>query len=399
LESLLKQKTGYSIKIFKDIITVEPPVLNLNTGSNYIDYNDYGIGRNYFSSNYFNGNFMDELSDSLLLTKTVLSDILPLMNIDDYEKPMMNLLVQLVDSNLLKPTDYELYFNKFFIEAKQALKKQAIAEKKKQIEKAVSKNEDVAAKLTDDEEKDEGNENLVNYVKLLLPYHEKNAAILPLITQVLNSNDKQVKFSTMLILLQNELTIPDTLLTYFAGMDDYRYKLYAELKELKKKELFPASFNTHTDLGRSRLFEEGNEYNKPDSILYLERLPLDFKGKKGFIYFYKVKPKKDDGFWKIATVGLVPENANEFEFKTGNESKEFSLYPPLSQLENNSVNAKYDFTRITETKIKEDESLHEQLQKVLKKLLYSKRKSAAEFYSNDEEGSIGKNNMAVDFEK
>ncbi len=386
LESLLKHKTDYAIKIFRDIITGEPPVLNLNTSSSYIDNNYYGSGRNYFSSDYFNGNFMDELSDSLLLTKTILSDLLPLMTIDDYEKPMMNLLEQLVDSNLIKPTEYEMYFNKFFIEAKQALKKQAIAEKKKQIEKAISKNDDPAAKLDYQDEKDDGNENLISYVKLLLPFREKNAAILPLITQVLNSNDKQVKFSTMLILLRNELTIPDTLLKYFAEMDDYRYKLYAELKELKKKELFPASFNTHIDLGKSRLFEEGDDYNKPDSILYLEKLPVDYKGKKGFIYFFKVKPKKDDGFWKIATVGLVPENANEFEIEVGNESKAYSISPPLSDPGDYTANAEFDFTRITETKINDDESLTEQLNKILKKLLYSKRKSAVEFYSSDEDG-------------
>ena len=142
LESLLQHETDYAIKIFRDIITVEPPVLNVNTNNNDYGLNNYSYfsrTRNYFSSGYFNGNFMDELSDSLKLTKTIMADLLPLMNIDDYEKPMMSLLEQMVDSNLIKPKEYEMYFSKFFIEAKQELKKQAIAEKKKQIEKAVSK--------------------------------------------------------------------------------------------------------------------------------------------------------------------------------------------------------------------------------------------------------------------
>jgi len=51
-------------------------------------------------------------------------------NLDDYEKPIMNLLEEMVDSNLLKPKDYEIYFSKFLIEAKQELKKQVIAENK-----------------------------------------------------------------------------------------------------------------------------------------------------------------------------------------------------------------------------------------------------------------------------
>ena len=127
-----------------------------------------------------------------------------------------------------------------------------------------------------------------------------------------------------------------------------------------------------------------------DSILYLEKLPVDYKSKKGFIYFFKVKPKKDDGFWKIATVGLVPENANEFEFETGNESKKYSINPPLSDPGDYTANAEFDFTRITETKINDDEPLSEQLNKMLKKLLYSKRKSAAEFYSSEEDGGYWK---------
>ena len=41
-----------------------------------------------------------------------------------------------------KPADYQIYFSKFLIEAKQELKKQAIAEKKKAIEKAEEDKED-----------------------------------------------------------------------------------------------------------------------------------------------------------------------------------------------------------------------------------------------------------------
>ncbi|HYK57738.1 MAG TPA: hypothetical protein VEV15_14820, partial [Flavisolibacter sp.] len=43
----------------------------------------------------------------------------------------------------------------------------------------------------------------------------------------------------------------------------------------------------------------------------------------------------------------------------------------------------YNFTALTSTKIDEDEPLQEQLQKLLKKKEYAKRKSGAEFY-NDE---------------
>jgi len=156
---------------------------------------------------------------------------------------------------------------------------------------------------------------------------------------------------------------------------------------MTRMDLFPDSFNTHIALGKSRLLLE-NSYDKPDSVLYIDRLPAAFKEKKGFVYFYKVKPKKDDGFWKIATVGLIPEDPKEFEFKA--DEKSGLYFTPLSDIYSGIPSSIYDFTRITETKIKEDEPLQGQLSKILKKLLYSKRKSARKFYTDEDEEGLGR---------
>ena len=74
---------------------------------------------------------MDELSDTLQLTKAILPDLLPLLNLEDYKSSIMKMLGKMVDSGLVQPTDYEIYYSKFLIEAKQELRKQSIAEKKK----------------------------------------------------------------------------------------------------------------------------------------------------------------------------------------------------------------------------------------------------------------------------
>jgi len=37
--------------------------------------------------------------------------------------------------------------------------------------------------------------------------------------------------------------------------------------------------------------------------VYLARLKAEYKNKKGFVYFYKYKTKKDDMAWKLASVG------------------------------------------------------------------------------------------------
>ncbi|MEI9807958.1 MAG: TraB/GumN family protein [Bacteroidota bacterium] len=382
LQSLLSQQTPYAYNVFRDIVTVEPPVLDVSDNNN--SYSPVDYLRSYRSSSYSydNGSFMDELYDTLQLTRTILPDLLPLMNLDDYEKPVMRLLGMMVDSNLVKPKDYQVYFSKFLIEAKQTLKKQAIAEKNKAIKKAEEDKEEKNNPYRDngEEDKDHGNEDLSLYATLLLPYAETNAAVQPLIQQILSSNDKQLKYKTMLLLFRNNKPVPDTMPKYFAGLEEYRYKLYKDLEELKKGDRFPAQYNNHLDLGKSKLMEE-KTYDKPDSVVYIDRLAAEVKGKKGFVYFYKYKTKKDDLNWKLASVGLVPEDPKTFEFEN-TEKPDYSEYYSPGNYQSGDY-YKLDFTGFSDTKIKEDEAIAGQLGKALKKMLYSKRKSARAFYERE----------------
>ncbi|HWR33815.1 MAG TPA: hypothetical protein VN451_09820, partial [Chitinophagaceae bacterium] len=278
--------------------------------------------------------------------------------------------------------DYDIYFSKFLIEAKQELKKQSIAEKKKAIEKAEESKEEKKALsyFSDDEEKDYGNDDLSLYATLLLPFWQTNASVQPLIQQMLKSNDKRLKYNTMLLLLQHEKPFPDSLLTYFAGLEDYRYELLTDLKKKKKADRFPAAFNNHYDLGRSALMSK-KTYGQPDTLVYVDRYHSEHAGKKGFIYFYKYKMKKDDLAWKLAVVGLTPEDPEQFEYRDTASNR--ISYMGLSYFSPGVYN-RYDFTGFTETKIEMDEPMEKQLQKELKKLLYSRRKSAKQFYEDSE---------------
>jgi uncharacterized protein YbaP (TraB family) len=383
LESLLQQQTSYAFNIFRDMVNAEPPVLDASNkrNSSYPPFVPGFARRNY---SYDNGSFLDELSDSLQLTKTILPDLLPLLNLEDYKSNMMGLLGEMVDSNLVKSKDYDMYFSKFLIEAKQELKKQAIAEKKKAIEKAEESKEDKKASSVydDDDEKDYGNEDLSLYATLLLPYWETNASVQPLIQQMLKSNDKRLKYSTTMLLIRNNKPYPDSLLSYFGKLDDYRYKLYADLKNLKKLDKFPALYNNQLDLGRSALLDKKSS-GKPDSLVYLDRMKAEFKGRQGWIYFYKYKMKNADLNWKLATVGLLPEDSKQFEFNNDNinSAPQYDIGLFGSYKYN-----RYDFTSFSDTKLNEDEPLASQLNKALKKILYSRRKSAKEFYEDNEDG-------------
>ena len=369
LEALLQQKNGYAYQVFRDIMIDEPPVLQAGynmpmappsvTESMPDDYYDE-------DRTYNNGSFIDELKDSLLLTKTIFRDLLPLININDYEQPMMNLLETMVDSNMIAAKDYELYFPKFLIEAKQEMKKQVINEKNRSIERAQADPSEKRSNYYEKQEKDYGNRKLGSYATLLMPFWEANASVPLFFQQLLRSSDRRLKYNTAILLLRNKRAVPDSLLKYYALQDDYRYELYADLKEIKQPSLFPKNYNHHVALAESKLLGL-NSYESPDTIAYLDRLPVQYKNRKGFVYFFKYRQKKDDNAWKLATVGLVPSDASVFEFEKAGLKTDYE----------------YNFTEMTATKLDEEERLEGQLQKLLKRKLYSKRKSGERFYDDE----------------
>jgi len=138
------------------------------------------------------------------------------------------------------------------------LKKQAIAEKKRSIEKAEESKTDkkTSSSLSDEDEKDAGNADLSLYATLLLPFRESQAAVSSLLEQMLRSDDKRLRYNTMMLLLEKKKSFPDSLLNWFARQDEYRYELYTDLKEKKKLDRFPSFYNNHLDLGRSALLNK-----------------------------------------------------------------------------------------------------------------------------------------------
>ena len=383
LSALVDQKTQYSFDLFKNIITSEPPVLD--TENSYQNsYRTYSYRSVYTNSGFSGGGFLSGLYDSLQLTRTILPDLLPLMTLDDYKKPIMHLLKRMIDSNLVKAKDYEIYYSKFLIEAKQQLKKQAIEEKKSAIEKAEGeKTETKTANLYRRNEGDQGNEDLITYATLLLPFRETNPPVNDVLKQLLSSNDKRLKYNTVYLFLRHKVSLPDTMLMYFAKLDDFRYELFTDLRTLKMIDKFPAEYKNQQDLSKSKLFST-SYYSKPDSLVFIDSLPASLKNRKGFVFFYKYKTKKDDLSWKLATAGLMSQDSNPFNYDDDEDYEDddddvgvTSIMPVwnFSRDENKIV-----FTEFTDEKIKDEVPVKEQMEKQLKKILYSKRKSAKMFY-------------------
>ena len=370
LETLLRQNTAYAYKTFAAIVENDPPVLDAiypagkTSYTNRKSYEDYNYDREDVAD-YSNGSFMDNLTDSVQLTAGIYKNLLPLINLDEYEAPLMSLTATLLDSSLIKAKDYEGYLPKLLIEAKQLLKKQVIAEKSKAIEKAQQTDEEkLSYSAYASKENDEGNSKLSLYISLLMPFWEKNDGIPQITSRILAGSDKRLKYKTALEMIKYKKALPDTLLYFFAASDDFRYELYNDLKELKKLSLFPKAYLNQQALAKSELIQL-HAYNRPDTVAFIKRLPLDYKDRSGYVYIFKYKENKADNNWKLATVGLLPKNETEYSFEQNDEE----------------YKDEYNFTELSSIKLSSGEP--EQLKKLLKRLVNSKHKSALQFYTEE----------------
>jgi len=285
----------------------------------------------------------------------------------------------------VKATDYEIYYSKFLIEAKQGLKKQAIEEKKSAIEKA--EGEKTEAKTSDQyrpREGEQGNEELITYATLLLPFKETNPPVNDVLRQMLSSNDKRLKYNTVYLFLQHNSPLPDTMLMYFAKLDDFRYELFTDMRKLNIGDKFPATYKNHQQLAKSKLISS-SYYSKPDSLLFIDSLPASLKSQKGFVFFYKYKTKKDDVSWRLATAGLLTHGGDPFNYDDDgdyeDEDDDIGYNSMVPQWNYSRDNSRIAFTEFTEEKIREDIPVKDQMEKQLKKILYSKRKSGRMFYN------------------
>ena len=175
--------------------------------------------------------------------------------------------------------------------------------------------------------------------------------------KLLQSKDAVVRLNAAVLMLRNNISIPDTVLQNLAARDQYRGRLFTRLEAAKRLDKFPAQYKDQMSLARSYLVED-KDYDKIDSVVFLKKQPAAYPGKKGLVYFFKYRIKKDDD-WKIGISGLQPENGT-------------------------AVSSNDKLSTMTDKKLKADEPMDEQLQKQLKKLLFSFHKSSKNFYSSDD---------------
>jgi hypothetical protein len=164
-------------------------------------------------------------------------------------------------------------------------------------------------------------------------------------------------YNTFILLLRNNHRVPDSLFTKYAKLDEYRSELYTDLDTIKMTDKFPKQYKNQLDIARSLIVKTIANSDKIDTLIFLEKMPVAYERKKGYVYFFKYKRMRDDANWLIASAGMQPEKADVIDVKND------------------------DFTTAEEErKLDNDKPVKEQLQKMLKEMLYARRGSASVFY-------------------
>ncbi|MGB4845254.1 MAG: TraB/GumN family protein [Ferruginibacter sp.] len=338
-KALARHETKEAYALFKELMLQDPPI---------------------FADNYEYKSLFRNLDDSLLLAKELFPELLQLSTLSDYKDNVLSLLVTLVDSNLIKASDYEDYYTQIYFDAKVELKRQQIKDEKL-MEKELLKDENEKGTLSFGAPSYNRNNksNLEEYSVLLLPFYEKNRSVQLFFDRLLRSREPNVRLTAAVLLLRNNHTVADSVLLKLAADDKYRSRLYTKLEKAKRLDRFPVQYKNQAHIARSFLVADKN-YDEIDSIIFIKKLPAAYLDNKGFVYCYKYRVKKEDD-WKIGLSGLQPTN----EKMIGTEDK---------------------LTTMTEKKIKADEPLDEQLQDQMKKILFGFHKSSKNFYTN---GNVG----------
>ncbi len=329
-KALARHKTREAYRLLKELIMQDPPV---------------------FSDSYDYSSLFAQLGDSLLLAKELFPELLQLLTLNDYKDEVLSLLVTLVDSNLISEADYEPYFTKIYFDAKVELKKMQIKDEEMMEKELVKEADEDNTSITG--YGGYGKSDLDNYSVLLVPFYDKKKNVTTYFERLLQSRDPEIKLTTAVLLLRNNIPVADSILINLAANDMYRSKLYVALEKIKRLDKFPAKYKNQPDMARSFLLADKN-YSKVDSVIFIKKEPATYLDKKGVVYFFKYRVKKEDD-WKIGISGLQAED--EKVIFTDDR-----------------------LTTMTDKKIKKDEPEEEQFRDQLKKKLFSFHPAAKNFY-------------------
>jgi uncharacterized protein YbaP (TraB family) len=276
LQALGKQKSVEAINLFKELIVAETPLL----------YSSYEIAHVFWS-----------LNDSLPIAKKTFPMIMEFTQYPEYKSYVYRFISELLDSGELNSNDLAKYKLAIIKETKNDIKRQQAKDQQKEQYSYVYNSNAT-------------NNDLMSLVKLITPY-AKEPEVKVLFEKLKRLDNDGIRFAVGLHMLKNKMPADDTLWNYLSQKDNFRLRVYKELKEIECLNRLSDSLITQVKMARATIYKNQKVGDK-DTIEFLARKETSINGEAGYVYFFKRKKSYGNNNWFVDYSGPHPMDTTAF---------------------------------------------------------------------------------------
>jgi uncharacterized protein YbaP (TraB family) len=225
------------------------------------------------------------MEDSLQLTAALFPEVMKLAGSEVLWEQIVAVTSALSDSNLLAKEMVKEYA-RYFIETA----KKELAKGKAEIEEARYK--------------------YSSLIKMLGVIGTSEA--IGLLGKFAKFDAREIRFRTLIALLECNSPADTRTIYTLATTDEYRHNLYDELKRINKLKLFPSSYLSQKELGKSMVYEYASEDESlPEMISDAGERTILYKGKQQKFYLYKISFSEDGGIY-LGVAGPYHTNLKDY---------------------------------------------------------------------------------------
>lgn len=239
------------------------------------------------------------LYDSLELSRPLYPMLFEFTRYPEYKDVVYGIYARMLDSGIVSRKHYK------------SQKKLLLREAKDELKRTVGKNSGNESNIEGFIDYAYYNRNIYTLNKLLMPFC-KDDGVQEYFSRIDRSGNINMRLDKDLLLLKNGEAVNDTIWEYYASLGNFRKKVYSELEELKRLDLFPEKYKNQESMIMAQVFSYG-DVNPEDSTAILCKRKIEFKGDKGYLYFVKHKDRYNEDDWNIDYYGVQPLDSTKFE--------------------------------------------------------------------------------------
>lgn len=325
IEEMWNIKTPENIKYLSELfykagdtstfqLSVLKTLLNLETAESFNTFKELLLDETPLGKKYQINSLFWRMDDSLELTAKLYPDLFGLFLLEEYREKMVGVLATLVDSNAIDINAYKSFLSTLKIEAKNQLKRKK-ANKVENDEDYSGYNSYSRYRNRYTRYSNNQSSYLGDLATVLIPFYNEKS-VQTFFNKLLKYQDDKLRLSIALKLMKANHPVPDTLWKEISKHLSWRAPLYEALEDAGKLNLYPKKYKNQDSMTRAMVEGSvGSRNSKLDTITLASKRFIEFDGKKGYVYLYKYR-MEDSKIWKLAMLGLQPENKKEVNTST-----------------------------------------------------------------------------------